>query len=228
MLLQPSVAHFQAVVGSVFYCFVVSLGRKHFTEVAMKLHEKIYYCRKKAGYSQEEMAEKLGVSRQAVSKWETGEALPELAKFGAIAKLFNVTTDWLLCDDDSEPEAKETEQNESAPRVADEISDGVMSIIAKMWRAYGWLMGVIMMIGGAGMFLVAAVGTVAFVNMGKTAENMFGMFDGGFGYGGYADVVGSMTSTVSGVPVIGMIIGALIFVAGLVFFIIHRRKYGKK
>jgi len=59
----------------------------------MTLREKIYYCRKKAGYSQEEMADKLGVSRQAVSKWETGEAVPELAKFTAIAKLFGVTTD---------------------------------------------------------------------------------------------------------------------------------------
>ena len=194
----------------------------------MKLHEKVYYCRKKAGYSQEEMADKVGVSRQAVSKWETGEAVPELAKFSAIAKLFNVTTDWLLKDDDSEPEAPETERSESAPRVADEISDGVMSIISKMWRAYGWLIGIIMMIGGAGMCLVAAVGMVAFVNRGKTAENMFGMYDVGFGYGGYTDVVGNMTSTVSGVPAVGMVIGALVFAAGLVFFIVHRKKYGKK
>ncbi len=198
----------------------------------MKLHEKIYYLRKKAGYSQEEMAEKLGVSRQAVSKWETGEAVPELAKFTAIAKLFDVTTDWLLKDDDSEPRFADASKSEkgtsSAPRVADEISDGVMSIISKLWRTYGWLVGVVLMIGGAGMFLVAAVGMVAFVNMGKTAENMFGMFDGGFGFGGHTDVIHGMTSTVSGVPVVGMIIGALIFVAGLVLVIVHRKKYGKK
>ena len=43
----------------------------------MKLPEKILYCRKRAGLSQEALAERLGVSRQAVSKWETGEALPE-------------------------------------------------------------------------------------------------------------------------------------------------------
>ena len=40
----------------------------------MKLPEKILYCRKRAGLSQEALAERLGVSRQAVSKWETGEA----------------------------------------------------------------------------------------------------------------------------------------------------------
>lgn len=38
----------------------------------MKLHEKIYYCRKKSGLSQDALAEKLGISRQAISKWETG------------------------------------------------------------------------------------------------------------------------------------------------------------
>lgn len=41
----------------------------------MKLHEKILYCRKRAGLSQEALAESVGVSRQAVSKWETGVSL---------------------------------------------------------------------------------------------------------------------------------------------------------
>ncbi|WP_312461371.1 helix-turn-helix transcriptional regulator, partial [Proteiniclasticum sp.] len=44
----------------------------------MKLNEKIFYLRKKEGYSQEALAEKLGVSRQAVSKWENGDADPEI------------------------------------------------------------------------------------------------------------------------------------------------------
>ena len=151
----------------------------------MKLHEKIYYCRKKAGYSQEEMAEKLGVSRQAVSKWETGEAVPELAKFTAISKLFNVSTDWLLCDDDSEPISPENNSDYTSTRtnLAEEISDGYISIISKLWRAYGWIMGIIMMIGGAGMLSVALFGMVAFVNVGTIAENMFDAFDYGYGYG---------------------------------------------
>ena len=41
----------------------------------MKLNEKIYTCRKRAGLSQEALADRLGVSRQAVSKWETGDSL---------------------------------------------------------------------------------------------------------------------------------------------------------
>ena len=51
----------------------------------MKLHEKIYYYRKKAGLSQDALAEKLGVSRQAISKWETAESVPETGKLAALA-----------------------------------------------------------------------------------------------------------------------------------------------
>lgn len=62
----------------------------------MKLPEKILYCRKRAGLSQEELAGRLGVSRQAVSKWETGEAQPELSKLAPLAAELGVSVDWLL------------------------------------------------------------------------------------------------------------------------------------
>ena len=68
----------------------------------MKLHEKIFNQRKLKGFSQEELAEKLGVSRQAVSKWETGEALPEITKLKGLAEVFGVTTDYLLNDNESD------------------------------------------------------------------------------------------------------------------------------
>lgn len=69
----------------------------------MKLHEKIYDLRKKQGLSQEALAEQLGVSRQSISKWETGDAVPEVNKLVALSKLFGVTTDYLLCDEIEEP-----------------------------------------------------------------------------------------------------------------------------
>lgn len=56
----------------------------------------------KAGLSQEGLAEKIGVSRQAISKWETGEATPELNKLPLLTKTFGVTYDWLLTDSDEE------------------------------------------------------------------------------------------------------------------------------
>ena len=78
----------------------------------MKLHEKIYALRKKEGLSQEALAEKLGVSRQSVSKWETGEATPEVSKLLAISKLFGVTTDYLLNDELEEENVSEAAKNE--------------------------------------------------------------------------------------------------------------------
>ena len=62
----------------------------------MNLSEKILYCRKKAGLSQEALAEKLGVSRQAISKWETGASDPSTANLIALAKLFGTTPEELL------------------------------------------------------------------------------------------------------------------------------------
>ena len=65
----------------------------------MKLNEKIYYYRKRAKLSQEELAAQVGVSRQAVSKWELGDATPELDKLAALAKAFGVTADELLSEE---------------------------------------------------------------------------------------------------------------------------------
>lgn len=79
----------------------------------MTLHEKIYELRKKNGLSQEALAESLGVSRQSVSKWETGEATPEVNKLLSLSKLFGVTTDYLLNDETEEENVSETAKNET-------------------------------------------------------------------------------------------------------------------
>ena len=65
----------------------------------MKLPDKIIKLRKAKGLSQEELAEQLNVSRQAISRWENGSALPDAQNVLQISKLFNVTTDYLLNDD---------------------------------------------------------------------------------------------------------------------------------
>ena len=80
----------------------------------MTLHEKIYILRKKNGLSQEALAESLGVSRQSISKWETGEATPEVSKLLSLSKLFGVTTDYLL-DDESEEKVQEAEEEKEIP-----------------------------------------------------------------------------------------------------------------
>jgi len=65
----------------------------------MKLSEKIQILRKTKNYSQEELAEKLSVSRQAISKWELGTTLPETEKLILLSNLFNVSVDVLIKDD---------------------------------------------------------------------------------------------------------------------------------
>ncbi|MCM1148759.1 MAG: helix-turn-helix domain-containing protein [Butyricicoccus sp.] len=60
--------------------------------------EKIAALRRRAGWSQEELAEKMSISRQSVSKWESGASIPELDKILKMSELFGVTTDYLLKD----------------------------------------------------------------------------------------------------------------------------------
>lgn len=62
----------------------------------MDFSEKIYTLRKNKDYTQEQLAEQLDVSRQSISKWEAGQAMPEPDKIVALADLFGVTTDYLL------------------------------------------------------------------------------------------------------------------------------------
>lgn len=65
----------------------------------MILADKIIRLRKKNGWSQEDLAEKMNVSRQAVSKWEGTQTIPDLGKILQLASLFGVTTDYLLKDE---------------------------------------------------------------------------------------------------------------------------------
>ena len=65
----------------------------------MLLSEKIMSLRKRNGWSQEELAQQLGVSRQSVSKWESMASMPDIQKIMAMSELFGVSTDYLLKDE---------------------------------------------------------------------------------------------------------------------------------
>ena len=62
----------------------------------MNLADRIQYLRKTKGLSQEELADKVGVSRQAVSKWESEQSTPDIEKIIIMRELFEVTTDYIL------------------------------------------------------------------------------------------------------------------------------------
>lgn len=78
--------------------------------------DKLITLRKKAGWSQEELAEKLNVTRQSVSKWEGAQSVPDIDKILQLSRLFGVTTDYLLKDDAAEPEYTEDDTS-PLPRV---------------------------------------------------------------------------------------------------------------
>ena len=81
----------------------------------MILADKIIDLRKKNGWSQEELAEKLGVSRQAVSKWEGAQSVPDMARVLQMSELFGVSTDYLLKDNLEKTEPAEDVPSESLP-----------------------------------------------------------------------------------------------------------------
>ena len=65
----------------------------------MSFAEKLRTLRKQAGLSQEKLAEKLSVSRQAITKWETDMGIPDIENIMAISSLFDVSIDELLCEE---------------------------------------------------------------------------------------------------------------------------------
>ena len=77
----------------------------------MSLGNNLFQARKKAGVSQEVVAEKLGVSRQTISKWETDETIPDIYQAKKLAKLYNLSLDELIEFDINQKEIEEVIKN---------------------------------------------------------------------------------------------------------------------
>ena len=110
----------------------------------MILADKIIEERKKLGLSQEELAEKLSVSRQAVSKWESAQSIPDLQRIIKMSELFSVSTDYLL-KEDAEPEKGTidgADSDKSVRRVSMEEASAFLSTVKEQSRtvAFGVLL----------------------------------------------------------------------------------------
>ena len=81
----------------------------------MNFPEKLQKLRKERGWSQEELAEKLGVTRQSISKYEGAQSIPDLDKILKLSEIFGVTTDYLIKDELEEEEyaPSQMQENES-------------------------------------------------------------------------------------------------------------------
>ena len=170
----------------------------------MTLSGKILYCRKRAGLSQEALAEKLGVSRQAVSKWETGEAVPELSKLVLLAAAFGVTTDWLLSESESEPEPVEPPANSAAGTAENAPGanwvESVPGVIGRLIRRYGWLYGVYTALAGLGFLVIGAIARGVSRSMERSFLGAMDSISPPFGgYGGFSDFGSAFPGSGSGV-----------------------------
>ena len=209
----------------------------------MKLNDKIYYLRKRAGMSQEELASTVGVSRQAVSKWETGESSPDINKLLALSKTFDVTTDWLLSDEDPYEENKTEDRynySENAynrtrnnneyfdnqvrenPLPKETWVDRVPGALGRMLKRYGWIFGVRLAVGGA-LFIAMGIVVRVIVNamMGtfsSISNSMFSNLPSGFPGGGmFNSFLETQQSMIQNNPV--SIMGSFIIGLGVVFLI---------
>ena len=96
----------------------------------MNMAERIQYLRKTKGISQEELADQVGVSRQAVSKWESEQSTPDVDKIIIMSDLFGVTTDYLL---------KGIEAAEAQERKGTEVAGKVLYIASTAFVVIGLL-----------------------------------------------------------------------------------------
>ena len=104
-------------------------------EEDMILAEKVQALRKKNNWSQEELAEKLNISRQSVSKWESGASLPDIDKIIAMSGLFGVSTDYLLKEELEQEQPSETEdvyEGRKEKSVSLEEANGFVGLVRKL------------------------------------------------------------------------------------------------
>jgi len=214
----------------------------------MTLNNKIAYCRKKAGMSQEGLAEVIGVSRQAISKWETGESTPEVGKLLLLSKTFGVTTDWLLSEDGpADEQSKEDEPTGSNPYYHKSMDssadypawlDNLPRSIGRLFKRFGWLLGVYVAVVGAIIGLIGGVMKIATSYMVSgfsettrvTVNGMDGfMVSDNMFFDQYESAANSMMDSfaknnpVSIVATIMLVIGIIMIIGGIILALVLRR-----
>lgn len=126
----------------------------------MTFGEKIQKLRKEAGLSQEELSYQLGVSRQAISKWERDNGYPETEKIVRLSKLFHVSLDYLLREEDTEK--PEINPEERGIYVSREMADGFLAYQKRKMIKIGAAIG--LFVGGLSLsFWDAEISMVLFM-----------------------------------------------------------------
>lgn len=115
----------------------------------MQFGEKLIALRKQNNYSQEDLAEQIGVSRQAISRWESGSTLPDAMNLIQLSNLFHVSIDSLLRDEMTGKEEKSIEHSAENNRMADhkesntyrrDLTSAVMWMFGAVFFLFGGLL----------------------------------------------------------------------------------------
>lgn len=126
----------------------------------MTFGEKIQKLRKEAGLSQEELSYQLGVSRQAISKWERDNGYPETEKIVRMSKLFHVSLDYLLNEEDTEK--PEISPDEKGIYVSREMANGFL--LYQKWKHLRIALAVGIMVGSLSLsFMWSDIFTLLFM-----------------------------------------------------------------
>ena len=135
----------------------------------MILADKIIKQRKKNGWSQEELADKMNVSRQAVSKWESAQTIPDIDKIMKLGELFGVTIDYLLKDSIEDEEFAETAEEKTLKKISLEDANKYLAHQKKngMMVALGVLLAVISPV------ILLILGGLNTINIGTNLEDVF-------------------------------------------------------
>lgn len=208
----------------------------------MKLGEKIFECRKRMNLTQDELAEKLNVSRQSVSKWETGAAYPEPNTLLQLSKILGVSCDCLLDDSMELPSCESADTDSRKSSAASAQDDALKSLPSFMRNAclkYGWILGIYVAAGGFFMTIIGIVAKVIsrYIVNGFTSlsyqisppfssgydiifdKEIGSISDSAFANQGFPNPVDILATFM-------IVIGAIVLTAGIILAV-YLRKYGK-
>lgn len=104
----------------------------------MRFNEKLICLRKQRGYTQEALAEVLGVSRQAVSRWEAGETTPEMSLLRDLCRTFDISADYLINDSIERPSDIPAVQAKDAEIVLIKADTRTLVLVSAVCFIVGW------------------------------------------------------------------------------------------
>lgn len=137
--------------------------------------DKLIQLRKKSGWSQEELAEQMNVTRQSVSKWEGAQSIPDLEKMVRLSELFGVTTDYLLKDEIEETEFFNTSKDlSSLKRVSMEEANAFLSVKAATSKSISYAV-FLCIISPICLFILGAMSEIPAYGLPENAAGGIGM-----------------------------------------------------